>query len=286
MAAHKLRLQRNAHIQKAAPGGRLLPAVSDALRERRLEPRLHLPHDAADGMLVWMEAAALAVHRGLRPASLAALGFLERAGLCCVNPVAAVRLVEDRARLVERLASAGLPVPRTERVSTWAEAADRAQAGAGVVKRVDGRIGRGTGIATIRPDDPRREPPFPGPYIIQEGLETDGIDRKLFVAGTEIRGLLKRWPRRDPSSSRSFDPEPGLAGLASAVGSELGLSIFGLDVVLGVGRPKIVDVNAFPSFENVPGAASLIAGHIAGLAFPAIGRRACNPAAPRCGRPR
>jgi hypothetical protein len=31
-------------------------------------------------------------------------------------------------------------------------------------------------------------------------------------AGTEVRGLLKRWPRDDASPGRPFDPEPVLAG--------------------------------------------------------------------------
>jgi hypothetical protein len=41
----------------------IFPAVFDAQRDRGLEPRPHLPHDSADGMPIWMGAAAL----GVRP---------------------------------------------------------------------------------------------------------------------------------------------------------------------------------------------------------------------------
>ena len=241
----------------------VFPAIFDALRAVGFAARTHLPHDAHDTMPDWIDDAALIVHRGLRPASLDALGAT---GVPCVNPVAPVRLIEDRALLIERLASAGLPVPQSQRVRSWAEAATRAEQRAVVVKRIDARLGRGAGIAFIPRGGCDAPAPFPGPYLVQDALETDGIDRKLYVAGTSTRGLLKHWRRRDTSSARPFDPDPDLADLAGAVGRTLGLDVFGVDIVAGQCGPTIVDVNAFPSFTGVAGAGSLIARHIACLA--------------------
>ena len=56
-----------------------------------------------------------------------------------------------------------------------------------------------------------------------------------------------------------FDPPVQLREIAVAVGRTLQLQIYGVDVVEGLDGPVVVDVNAFPSCNGLPGAATAIA---------------------------
>lgn len=110
--------------------------------------------------------------------------------------------------------------------------------------------------------------PFPGPYIVQDYIETDGSIHKLYVAGTQVRGLLKPSMLAQQSDTRvtPFDVNADLALLARRTGDALGLDIFGFDVLYGRDGPVLIDVNPFPGFRGVSDAARLIANHIASLA--------------------
>lgn len=249
-------------LGKPVRNGSVFPAVFRHLRRCGVPTRVHLPHEADDLTPPWLSRSALIVHRGLKPAALDALADLEWAGSHCCNPVAPTVLVQDRYSLLRRLDAAGLPVPRSTLAMTWPEVLARAQGGAMVVKAVDGSRGRGVGVVRLDASEPPIEAPFRGPYIMQEQIATDGWDRKVYVMGRACRGLLKSWPRRDPRAAQPFVPEPLLCDLALAVGQILELEIYGVDFVAGETEPRIVDVNVFPGFKGVPGAARLIADHL------------------------
>lgn len=238
----------------------VFPEVFRRLRRCGVPTRVHLPHEADDFTPPWLSGSGLIVHRGLKPATLDALADLERAGSRCCNPVTATRLVQDRYRLLLCLDAAGLPVPRWTLMADWLDVSERIEAGTVVVKAVDGSRGRGAGVLAMH--EPPEHAPFPGPYIVQERITGDGRDRKLYVVGRTCRGLLKSWPRRNPVADRPFTPEPLLSELALAVGRILDLEIYGVDFVAGETGPRIVDVNVFPGFKGIPGAARLIADHL------------------------
>jgi ribosomal protein S6--L-glutamate ligase len=227
---------------------------------------VRLPHEERFDHRM-LPAGALAVHRGLRRQVLAELAAFEAAGGRCCNPIAASLLVVDRERLLQALAAAGLPVPRTVRAQDWRAARALAQAGPVVVKALDGLRGRGAGIVLMRTDDRPVAAPFAGPYLVQDRIASDGLDRKLYVAGGQCRGLLKPWPRDPASLMAPFDPDPAQLRLAAQVGTLLGLEIFGIDLVMGPDGPWVVDVNLFPSFRGVADAPASVANRVAQLAI-------------------
>jgi len=106
---------------------------------------------------------------------------------------------------------------------------------------------------------PEREP-FPGPFVVQERVDGDGLDRKLYVVGETVRGVLRAWPPRTLADKRgtAFVPSDDERQLALLTGRALGLELFGVDVLYGAAGPVVVDVNAFPGFKGVPDAASLL----------------------------
>jgi hypothetical protein len=69
----------------------------------------------------------------------------------------------------------------------------------------------------------------------------------------------------DQFHDTEHDKEPGGDTCGGDPGGE---TEAGLDVVVCAGGPMIVDVNAFPGFNGVPGAVTLIGGRIAHRAAP------------------
>ena len=244
----------------------LFPAVFDRLRRAGMALEVLLPHDD-QAFDPWTVATAdLVVHRGLNPAILALLQPIERQGVRFCSQIAASRRVQDRQQLNDQLRAAGLPVPRSSAAADWTTARALALGSAVVVKAIDGGRGRSAGVAFVRGGAWPSPPPFAGPLLVQELIANDGLDRKLYVAGATCRGLLKPWPREAGRPVECFAPDASLSSLAAAVGRAVGLEVYGVDVVIGVDGPMIVDVNLFPSFKSIPDAATLVAAHVEQLA--------------------
>ena len=248
----------------------VFPEVFTYLQGKGVSVRVHLPHETGDLKPAWLSGAALIVSRGLQPTALSALADLERAGIPCCNRIDATVAAQHRGHLLRRLAEAELPVPRWNRVDTWSEVLACNMKQSIVVKALDGRRGRGVGVAFLRPSEHSPVAPFPGPYVVQDRIVGDGRDRKVYVAGAACRGLFKPWPRRGSSDQESFVPTSTLSGLALAVGRVLKLDIYSVDFLESAAGPVIVDVNVFPGFKGVPEAARLIGDHLCRQWLPGI----------------
>jgi ribosomal protein S6--L-glutamate ligase len=239
----------------------LFPRLFADLAARGIGAEVMLPHET--NRIGSTRRPTVTVQRGLRRAILTRLAQLESDGWRFCNPVSASLAAQDRVEVMATLRSAGLPVPDGMPLNDWAAGRDSGRH-AVVVKAADGRIGRGAGVVFVEPGSWPAEPPFPGPWIVEQGIAGDGVDRKLYVAGRACRGLLKPWPRHG-ALVRPFDPDAELVHIARAAGRALNLEIYGVDAVLGPRGPVIVDVNVFPGFRGVERAETLIADHLAEL---------------------
>ncbi|MGH8875470.1 MAG: ATP-grasp domain-containing protein [Acidimicrobiia bacterium] len=246
----------------------MFPDVFRLLEEAGFRVAVHLPHTADHPVPLWLMDAKLVVNRGLSLEALAEASHLEEAGIRCCNSIGPTTAVRDRGLVNRLVADRGLPVPGTVPAATWVEVVEAAAGRAAVVKAADGSRGRGVGTVAVDADELPAEAPFPGPYLVQERVLGDGRDRKLYVAGRGVGGLLKRWPRPagQDGSGEPFIPEPALVEMAQRVGGALDLEVYGVDFVKGPAGPVIVDVNPFPSFQGVPRGARLIAQHLVSIA--------------------
>jgi ribosomal protein S6--L-glutamate ligase len=256
-------LAESRYLEQRQPAG-----LVAALRARGLPVRLVDP--ALPGCEGALEGAAVAVARGRSPALLAALEVLEARGVPVPNRAAAIRAVVDKHGMAERLATAGLPGPETRAVAR----ADLPHALAGgpfplVLKPVRGDNSRGV---TLVPDAAALgalawEEPW---ALAQPYVEGDGRDLKLYVAGSVVWAVRKASPLLDPgwrSAAAEVIPlEAGLRELALACGRPFGLSLYGVDCVLGPAGPAVIEVNDFPNYSGIPEADEVLADVVAGLA--------------------
>lgn len=251
-------------VGKPPRPGTLVAEVAGLLRARGVRVDVLLPHGDPDVLARTAREAGppdLLVHRGLRPEALTAVAAVQAGGVPCCNPATAVSLVGDRTRTTAALSAVGVPVPASRRVERWPEVRSALATGPRVVKRADDATGRARGVALLR--DGGSAPPFPGPWLVQQPVGGDGVDRKLYVAGDRVAGRLKPGPLLGPGGpAHPFEPDPGLCALARQVGEVLGLHVFGVDVLVGADGPVVVDVNAMPGFRGVAGAARHVAEHL------------------------
>ena len=157
----------------------------------------------------------------------------------------------------------GFPVPRAWRADTWQQVLAAAGDPAGHAVVVKAERGTGRGREVIAPPLPSSAP-FPGPYLIEEFVANDGVDRKLYVAGERVFGRLKPSTLDAPhgAASAEMEVDDGLRVLALGVALATDLHLLGVDVVSGPRGPVIIDVNPFPGYRGVGGAAAAVAAHL------------------------
>ena len=201
--------------------------------------------------------ADLHVLKDLPPAALQALA--EAPLRSCSDLPSAVLRCEDKLLACTRLHLAGVPLPVTRCAADWAEV--RALAGQGPVV-VKPRFGTGGHGVLVLDGAAPRTPAASGPWLVQERVPGDGRDRKLYVVGDRVHGVLRRWPAPADRAGTPFPVPAGLTRVARAAADALGLAVCGVDVVVAPTGPVVVDVNPFPGFKGVPGAAELLAAHL------------------------
>lgn len=242
--------------------GTLLAEVAALLGARGCAVTVRLPHEEP------VEAAELTgeqlvVHRGLDGSAAGLLAELHHSGVPLCNPWPGERLLRDRRSWQAALAAAEVPLPPSLTVERWAAVLDRAGTREVVAKAFTGP-GRGSQVVTGTGDTLPPQAPFPGPYLVEERLPADGTDRKLYLAGCAVRGLLKPSTLDGPhtTSGTPFTPDPAQLDLAVRARQALGVHLLGVDLLHTPSGPVVVDVNGFPGFRGVPGAAELVAAHL------------------------
>ncbi len=265
--------------------GTIIAEVRDMLEASGIPTSTVLPHkprQRVDTSHPGLAGADLVLHRGLSEAVHPLLQELSELGVTLCNPWAGTR---DRSALRDALAGAGIPTPAARRVTQWPEVLQLARGGPVVVKATGG--GRGSGVVAGRAAPPGLEaadppwppgsamaatahqmlpdePPAPGPYLVEQWIQHDGTDRKLYVAGDVVFGLLKPSTLigEHTTEGHPFPVTPPLRDLALAAAAALDLHLAGVDVVEGPEGLWVVDVNPFPGFRSVEGAAVAITEHL------------------------
>lgn len=166
------------------------------------------------------------------------------------------------------LAAAALPVPGTSTAGSWKQAIEVSDKRPVAIKALDGRVGRGQRVLLSPDGNPPTQPPFDGPFIVQEYVPWNAKVRKIYVIGSHTTALIQDAGTQvtsTHSSGLSVEVDPSLGNLARRAGTALGMEIYGVDFLYDLSGPRIIDVNPFPGFRNVPGAGRDIARYLAGI---------------------
>lgn len=194
--------------------------------------------------------------------ALSLAGVLATQDAFFLNPYRSCAAAQDKIVVARLLRAAGLPAPRSWVTGDLGLLREVAEETPLILKPYRGH--RGAGIAIVRDARELRAVPEPeAPLLVQELVEGDGEDVKVYVVGEQVFAVRKRFSAT--SFTRPGRPAPvsrELREIALACGRALGLGLYGLDVLETADGPVVVDVNYFPGYKGVPDIAPRIADYV------------------------
>ena len=206
---------------------------------------------------------------------LSLAGVLHFQGARLLNPYLACLATMNKIMTASRLHSAGVPIPRSWVTGDLQLLLSLAAERQLIMKPYDGR--RGNGIRIV--NEPRELASIPAPQrpvLVQEYV-AGGDELKVYVVGDEVFAMRQILSTNGcPRPLAACPVSPKLRRIALRCGQVSGLGLYGLDVVEGPEGPVVVDLNYFPSYRDVPGAATLIADYIEDYAKEDCPRLAVN----------
>lgn len=179
-----------------------------------------------------------------------------------LNDAAAVQRIRNKVFVDKFLRDRGVPVPESYLAGAAALEAVIDERGPLIVKPIAGR--HGVGVRVVH-DGPTLYLAARGAAVYaQEFKNGDGFDRKIYVAGDRVWASRKVFSPDESylRDAEPFEATPEMRAIALRIGELLGLEIYGVDMIESDDGLWVVDVNGFPGFKGVPGAATVIADYI------------------------
>jgi ribosomal protein S6--L-glutamate ligase len=205
----------------------------------------------------WWDRFDVIVGRGRSDALLAALRAAQEHGLPVVDPPASIQSVLDKAGMAAALSAAGIPTPRAWLGHPEQLAGVPRLSFPLVLKPMAGDNARGLRVVSSR--DELGSLTWSEPVALaQEFHRGDGYDLKLYVAGDSVWAVRRSSPVDDDGALRDATDEgrrvattSQLRAIALSCARLFGLSLCGVDCVVGPAGPLVIEVNDFPNYRGL-----------------------------------
>jgi len=250
-------------LERGSPP-RLNPIMAEAfalLEARQINVAVRFPEEELVPLHDFKVEADLYVLKSNTELALSLAMAYEHIGARVLNPARASALAKDKLLAAAVLARAGIPAPRSLAARRTDQLADCLDAGHPLIlKPHRGYHGAGMAVADRRSELPPTEG-YPDVVFAQEYLTDARRDLKVFVIGDDVFGVRKAFAT--DSYLRAGEPTPlseEIEQIARRCGAAFGLELYGLDVAEDPHTgPRVIDVNYFPGYRGVPGAARRMA---------------------------
>lgn len=215
--------------------------------------------------------------------SLSLAGVLHTQGARLLHPYPNTHVTQNKIITARLLRAAGVPTPETWVTGDLALLRAECERRPLIIKPYLGHRGRGVRIVR-RPEDLPGDLSPESPVVVQEYIEGNGEDLKLYVVGEEVFAVRKPFsPTSFTVPGRPCPVSPELRDVALRCGAAFGLGLYGIDMVERADGFWVVDLNTFPGYKGVPNVAPLISEYIAAYArgsvvLPTVAAGAAPPA--------
>ncbi len=232
----------------------------------------------------WSDEFDVIVCRGRSAALLAALRAAKEHGLPVVNSPTAIQSVVDKAGMAAALDAASIPAPRSWLGHPHHLAALPQLSFPLVLKPMTGDNARGLRVVSTR--DELGSVTWAEPVALaQEFHRGDGYDLKLYVAGAAVWAVRRPSPvdddgalRGTTDAGRRVAATSQLREIALSCARLFGLSLCGVDCVVGPAGPLVIEVNDFPNYRGLGRSVDHVLARVVLAQARSVGRRAA-PAA-------
>jgi ribosomal protein S6--L-glutamate ligase len=253
-------------LERGSPP-RLNPIMAEAfelLEARHINVAVRFPEEELVPLDRFEIDADLYVLKSNTELALSLALAYERIGARVLNRAHASALAKDKLLAAAILARAGIPTPRSlaaRRTDQLANCVDASHPL--ILKPHRGYHGAGVAVAYHASELPASDV-YPEVVFAQEYLADARRDLKVFAIGEEVFGVRKAFA--PDSYLRDGEPAPlskEIEQIARRCGAAFGLELYGLDVAEDPrAGPRVIDVNYFPGYRGVPGAARRVADYI------------------------
>jgi ribosomal protein S6--L-glutamate ligase len=250
-------------VKRTPPGlGPVLAEVYERLQSRGALVDDHIPEEeltSIEELVVTHDLYVLKSHTEL---ALSTAGTLCALGARLLNPHRSCLLTQDKITSTKLLSDAGVPVPGSWVTDDYKMLVPLLDEGPLIAKPHRGHLGKGIRILRSA-EDLDLLSPTEGPFLFQCYLETDTEDVKAYVVGRRAFAVTKRFsPDSYQIGGHPMELDARMRNIALKCGEVLGLQLYGVDFVRTERGLYVVDVNYFPGYKGVPGAAKLIADYV------------------------
>jgi ribosomal protein S6--L-glutamate ligase len=204
------------------------------------------------------------IARSRKVLGVAMLGYAESSGVLAINSWQAVQRARNKADVALALGAAGVrcaPTILADRIAmllelpqTWFPL---------ILKATYGDASQG--LRVVRRPEELLDLRWTDELVLaQHYVANDGFDLKLYVCGERVFAMRKPSPLNPNRAAvaEPIIPSAEMAAVARRCGRVLGLEIFGVDAISTPDGPLVIEVNEFPNFTDVPGAADAISHYI------------------------
>jgi ribosomal protein S6--L-glutamate ligase len=250
--------------EKATKSGSVMQEAVGLLEARGIACEKIYPEDGCVDVAAIRNDCDLYLLKSGTEAALALAGVLDAMGARILNPYATVVAMRDKIISTRLLLAAGVPLPGTWFATKPGHLADLLAAGPIVVKPF-WAASQGRGVQVIREAaELANVENTEGVIFAQRYHQPDGRDHKLYVIGEQVFGVRRVWPPKtlEDKLGEPFDVDGEMKEIALRCGQAFGVGLYGVDVITSSEKPFVVDINTFPGFKGVPGAAALLAEFI------------------------
>jgi ribosomal protein S6--L-glutamate ligase len=250
--------------EKATKSGSVMQKAMSILELRGVTFEMIYPEDGLVDVTSVRNDCDLYLLKSGTEAALALAGVLDATGAKILNPYATVVAMRDKIISTKMLQAAGVPLPKTWFATQPEQLVDLLHDGPIVVKPF-WAASQGRGVQVIQnAAEMSSVENTEGIIFAQRYHKPDGRDHKLYVIGDEIFGVRRVWPPKtlEDKLGEPFEVDGEMKEIALRCGRAFGVGLYGVDVITSGGKPFVVDINTFPGFKGVPGAAGLLAEYI------------------------
>ncbi len=213
--------------------------------------------------------ATLYLLKSHAPQALTIANYLEQQGVLVVNSWASSMACQDRVLMAQRMREAQLPWPPTQHFPSLAQLlAQQSLLETLPFPLIIKSYYSHRGDLVVKIDTLEQLQALAAqwsqePIVLQEFAESDGWDIKIWVIDQQVFAARRRTPleadapKEDIPLTANEMPADWLR-IAREIGRVFNMHLYGVDLLVTAQGPIIVDVNGFPGFRGVPGAASAL----------------------------
>lgn len=220
-------------------------------------------HDAGGRSYDLKDYSAI-VSRNRNALGLSMLYYAEMCGIPVVNTHRAIQKVRNKAKMAIALDQALIPSVQTFLADQAAVLSTLAGSAFPIILKAT-YGDNSQGLRLVRSPMELAEIQWGNDLVLAQCfINTDGFDLKLYVIEDRVFAVRKPSPFNGDTRAQAhlIEPDQSMIDLALRCGAIFDLDLYGVDTIEGPNGLEVIEVNDFPNYTGIAGAAEQVADYV------------------------